>query len=56
MVSALDSRSSGPRSSPTQGRCVLFLDKTFCSHSASLHPGAQKGTSGFNAEGNPVVD
>ena len=55
MVSALDFRSSGPPS-PTRGHCVLFLDKTLYSHNASLHPGAQKGTSGFNARGNPVVD
>ena len=39
MVSALDSRGSGPGSSPGQGHCVVFLGKTLYSHSASLHPG-----------------
>ena len=39
MVSALDSGASGPGSSPSRGHCVLFLDKTLYSHSASLHPG-----------------
>ena len=39
MVSALVSGSSGPGSSPGQGHCVVFLDKTLYSHSASLHPG-----------------
>ena len=32
--SVLASRSSGPGSSPDQGLCVLFLDKT---HGVSLH-------------------
>ena len=39
MVSALDSESSGPGSSPGRGHCVVFLDKTLYSHSSSLHPG-----------------
>ena len=39
MVSALDSGTSGPGSSPARGHCVVFLDKTLHSHSASLHPG-----------------
>ena len=30
---------SGPGSSPSWGHCVVFLDKTLYSHSASLHPG-----------------
>ena len=38
MVSALVSGSSGPGSSPGRGHCVVFLGKTFYSHSASLHP------------------
>ena len=38
MVSALDSGSSGPGSSPGRGHCVVFLGKTLYSHSASLHP------------------
>ena len=39
MVSALDSGSNGPGSSPSRGHCVVFLGKTLYSHSASLHPG-----------------
>ena len=39
MVSALDSRASGRRSSPGRGHCVVFLGKTLYSHGASLHPG-----------------
>ena len=45
MVSVLDSGSSGPGSSPGWGHCVVFLGKTLYSHSASLHPGVQMGTS-----------
>ena len=55
MVSALDSGSSGPGPSPGQGYCVVFLGKTLYSHSASLHPGVQIGTS-KNAGGNPAMD
>ena len=51
MVSALDSGASGPGSSPDWGNCVEFLRKTLYSHSASLHPGVQMGTSKFNAGG-----
>jgi len=36
--------------------CVVFLGKTLYSHSASLHPGVQMGTSEFNAGGSPVMD
>ena len=32
MVSALDSRSGGPGSSPGRGHCVVFLGKTLASH------------------------
>ena len=39
MVSALDSRTSGPGSSPGRGHCVVFLGKTLYSNSASLHSG-----------------
>ena len=39
MVSALDSRSSGPGSGHGRGHCFLFLGKTLYSHGASLHPG-----------------
>ena len=55
MVSALNSGSGGPVSSPGRGHCVVFLRKTLYSHSASLHPGVQMGTSKC-AEGNPVMD
>ena len=41
MVSALVSGASGPGSSPGRGHCVVFLDETLYSHSASLHPGVQ---------------
>ena len=47
MVGALDSGSSGLGSSPGRGHCVVFLDKTLYSHSASLHPGVQMGTSKY---------
>ena len=39
MVSVLNSGASGLGSSPAQGHCVVFLDKTLNSHSTSLHPG-----------------
>ena len=39
VVSALDSGSSGPGSSPCRGHRVVFLRKTLHSHSASLYPG-----------------
>ena len=39
MVSAPDSGTRGPGSSPGQGHCVVFLDKTLYSDSASLHIG-----------------
>ena len=55
MVSALNSGSSGPGSSPGCGHCVVLLDKTLYSHSASLHPGVQMGTSKC-AGGNPAMD
>ena len=55
MVSAFDSGSGGLGSSPGQGPCVVFLGKTLHSHSASLHPGVQMGTSKC-AGGNPVMD
>ena len=52
---ALDSGLSGPGSSPGWGHCVVFLGKTLYSHSASLHPGVQMGTSKC-AGGNPAMD
>ena len=47
MVSALNSGSSSPGSSPGRGHCVVFLGKTLNSHSASLHPSVQMGTSKY---------
>ena len=55
MVSALDSGLGGPGSSPGLGHCVVFLGKTLYSHSTSLHPGVQMGTSKC-AGGNPAMD
>ena len=57
MVSSLVFRSISPDSSPGAGRghCVVFLGKTLYSHSASLHPGVQMGTSKC-AGGNPAMD
>ena len=55
MVSALDSGSGGPGSSPGGGHCVVFLGKTLYSHSASLHSGVPMGT-GKCAGGNPAMD
>ena len=52
MDRALDSGSSGPGSRPGRGHCVVFLGKTLYSHSASLYPGVQVGTSKY-AGGNP---
>ena len=39
MVGAPDSGTRGPGSSRAKGHCVVFLDKTLYSDSASLHPG-----------------
>ena len=55
MVSALNSGSSGPGSSPGQGHCVVFLGKILYSHSAFLHPGVQMGNRKY-AGGNPAMD
>ena len=43
IVSALVPGATGPGSSPSRGRCVVFLGKTLYSHIASLHPGVQMG-------------
>ena len=51
---AFDPGSSGPGSSPGRGHW-FFLGKTLYSHSASLHPGVQMGTSKC-AGGNPAMD
>ena len=42
-------------SSPGRGHCVVFLGRTLYSHSASLHPGVQMGTS-KNAGGKPAME
>ena len=55
MVSVLNSRSDGPGLSPGRGHCLVFLGKTLYSHSASLHPGVQMGTSKC-AGNNPAID
>ena len=55
MVSALNSGLGGLGSNPGQGHCVVFLGETLYSHSASLHPGVQMGTSKY-VGGNPAVD
>ena len=39
IVSAHASGSDGLGSTPGRGHCLVFLDKTLYSHSASLHPG-----------------
>ena len=42
MVCALDSGLNGPDLSPwSPGHCVVFLGKTFHSHSTALHPGVR---------------
>jgi len=38
------------------GHCVVFLGMTLYSHSASLHPGVQMGTSECNAGGNAEME
>ena len=55
MVSALDSGLGGSGSSPGRGHCVVFLGKIHYSHSASLHPGVEMGTSKC-AGGNSAMD
>ena len=47
MVSVLNSGSSDWGSSPGRGHCDVFLGKTLYSHSVSLHPGVQMGTSKY---------
>jgi len=56
MVSALVSGPSGPGSSLGQGHCVVFLDETLYSHSASLHPDLQMGNGALNAGSNTAMD
>ena len=54
MVSALDSRASGPGLSSGGGHCVVSLGKTLYSHSVSFH--SSVGTGELNAGGNPVME
>jgi len=59
MVSALVSGSSGPGSSPGRGNCVVFLDKTLDSHSASLSTQVYKWVPVnlmFNVLNHPAMD
>ena len=57
MVSVLISGLSGPGSSAGQEHCVVFLGKTFYSHSASLFTQVlEMGTGEFNAGVNPTID
>ena len=55
MVSALDSRSSGPGSIPRQEYCVVFLDKTQLSQRLSP-PRCINGYRQINAKGNSAMD
>ena len=55
MVCVVNSGLGGPGSSPGRVHCVVFLGKTLYSHSPSLHPGVQMGTSKC-AGGNPAMD
>lgn len=43
MVSELDSKSSGQSSRRDWGHRLVFLSKTYISHSASLHPNLMLG-------------
>ena len=56
MDSALLSGSSIPGLSSGWGDCIVFLDKTLYSHSASLHPDVQMGTGDLNAGDSPIMD
>ena len=51
IVSALDSESSSPGSSPDWGHCVVLLGKTLF-----LYPDTQMSTNKFNAGGNPTMN
>ena len=53
MVSVLDSRSSGPRSGPVRGHCVVFLSKTLLQWCLS----PPRCINGYrqNAGGNPAM-
>ena len=57
MISALNPRLRSVGMSPGQGHCVVFLDKTFYSHSATPHLGVQIDTGKLMlVGGNPVMD
>ena len=42
MASVLHSGLNSPGSSPGQGHCDVFLDRTLNFHSAPLHPGVKR--------------
>ena len=54
--SVLDSRSSGPGSSPVRGHWVVFLGKTLHSQISPLHPRVLMGTGEYNVGGNSTMD
>ena len=56
IVSALNAGPRGLGLSTRRGHCVVFLDKTLYSDTASHHPGVQMGTNEFNAGDNPAMD
>jgi len=56
MISALVSGLSGLGLSPCWEHCVVFLDKVFYSHTASLHPGAEMVTGERICRGSPAMD
>ena len=56
VVIELDSGSRGPRSSPGWDICVVFLGKTLHSHSASLHPGVEMGTSKLSGKPDKMLE
>ena len=55
MVSALVPGVSSPGSSPGRGHCVVLLDKTLYSHSASLYPGEKMGTGELSGKPNKIA-
>ena len=51
MASTFDSGSSGLGSCPGRADYAVFLDKTLYCYSASLYPGEEMDTDGFNTVG-----
>ena len=57
MVSALDTGSNGPGSSPGRAQCAEFLGRTLYSHSAGLaSPRCINGYRRNDVDGNPPMD